>query len=132
MVSKLPRISKKIFENKQSNCLHTVATCGVPQESILGPLLFLIHVVDIPCASDKLESIMFTHYTNLFYSHRNIYNFLKQPVWNYLILGSGSEPWKLTFNIKKSEYTLFHETLYEITYHLNYLNQTFLINQLKG
>ena len=45
---------------------------GVPQGSILGPLLFLVYVNDLKKASDVLDSIMFADDANLFYSHQNI------------------------------------------------------------
>ena len=47
-------------------------TCGVPQGSILGPLLFLIYVNDLHRASQELTTIMYADDTNVFFSHDNI------------------------------------------------------------
>ena len=50
-------------------------TCGVPQGSILRPLLFLVYVNDLPSSSKILTPIMFADDANLFHEHKNIIKF---------------------------------------------------------
>ena len=58
------------YGDRQTN-IETI-TCGVPQGSILGPLLFLIFVNDLHKVTKYLDPTMFADGTNLFCSHENI------------------------------------------------------------
>ena len=95
-----------VMYNNTQSCMQYI-TCGVPQGSVLGPLLFLICINDIHNCLKHSKSIVFADDTNIFASCNNLntlYNNVNGDLANLINMFRAN---KLSLNITKTNYILF-------------------------
>ena len=96
-----------VFVNGESSQSRNI-TCGVPQGSVLGPLLFLIYINDLPNISKKLNFYLFADDTNIYFEAENpviletVLNKELKKLQTWLVVN------RLSLNIEKTNFVVFH------------------------
>ena len=95
-----------VFVNGESSQLRNI-TYGVPQGSVLGPLLFLIYINDLPNISKVLNFYLFADDTNIYFEAEtpekleSVLNNELKELYTWLIVN------RLSLNINKTNFVVF-------------------------
>ena len=86
----------------------TFITHGVPQGSVLGPLLFLLYINDFSRCSNVVDFHIFADDTNLFYSNSNLVELESIVNYNLKMVSDWLMVNKVSLNIDKTNFIIFH------------------------
>ena len=98
---------KQFVQYRKTCSDEQVIKCGVPQGSVLGALLFILYINDLPNASKLTESLRFADDTSIFYSHSNatqLFSILNEELRK---VDAWMKSNTLSVNIKKTNYVIF-------------------------
>ena len=98
-----------IYNDIKSSC--KTITCGVPQGSILGPLLFLLYKNDLANVSDVIFSLFFADDSNMFLSGKNPDDLIKLMNTEITKVIEWLRINKLSLNLKKTHFMVFRKSL---------------------
>ena len=98
---------QSVTHNDISSSLNKIQ-CGVPQVSVLGPILFLLYINDLPNISPVVKSILFADDTTLICNDKSIINLENKIKHGTDTLYSWLNINILSLNIDKSNILLFN------------------------
>ena len=101
--------NRKQYVSVRGNISETLEVgCGVPQGSVLGPLLFLIYINDLPKVSKKLTFFLFADDTNIYYESQDLTEIQKTVNKELKKVRKWLDSNRLALNISKTNFVIFH------------------------
>ena len=129
----LSNIKQYVSYNSSKSQLEDIV-CGIPQGSILGPLLFILYVSDITSTSNVLDFILFSDDTTILYSHESIESQISVVNAELKEVSNWFKTNKLSVNASKTHYIILgtsHMTLVKAQQHFNVILDDTVLDRVK-
>jgi hypothetical protein len=108
-----------------TNSEELLIKCGVPQGSVLGPILFLIYINDVCHTSEILKFILFADDTTIIYSQNNFDDLIRNVNAEMIQLCDWFSANKLSLNLDKTNYIIFNQPkIYKKTFSITMCGTT--------
>lgn len=104
-------------------------TTGVPQGSVLGPLMFLLYINDLAHVSKNLEFKLFADDTTVLYSNESLMNILEDAAIEMNVVFDWFFANKLCVNVDKTHFMFFAEEVVFVKNHCSLNHALFKLVQ---